>query len=81
MSMRVKFIDMVEEFEHGGEMMNSMQKYELLMKIRSEAARWESFNIIMRRTLLEGEMPDFDALENELEFNESLENMVGRSVD
>ena len=39
MNMRPKFIDMVEEFEHGGEMMNSMQKYELLMKIWSEAAR------------------------------------------
>ena len=58
--MRAQFVDMVEEFEHGGEMMNSMQKYNLLMKIRSEAARWETFNRIMRRTLLEGEMPDFD---------------------
>ena len=81
MSMRAKFIDMVEEFEHGGEMMNSVQKYELLMKVWSEAARWETFNGIMRRILLEGEMPDFDVLKNKLEIDMSLGAMVGRSAD
>ena len=81
MSMRDQFVDMVEEFEHGGIIMNSMQKYDLLMKIRSEAARWEIFSRIMRRTLLEGEMPDFDELKNELVIDMTLGIMVGRSAD
>ena len=51
------------------------------MKIRSEAARWETFNRIMRRTLLEGEMLDFDELENELVINMTLGEMVDRSAD
>ena len=61
--------------------MTHMVNYKLMMKIWSKVARWETINKIIMQTLFEGEMPDFDDLENALELDELIEDMVGRSID
>ena len=57
MSMRAQYLYNLEMIENGGEVMTNIAKYELLMQIRRNAARWETFNEIMRRESLEGETP------------------------
>lgn len=53
----------------------------VLMKIWSGAACWAAFGKIMRKTLLERKLPDFDALGQGLEPAEASGNMVDRFAD
>lgn len=79
--MRAQFFDVVIHFKRGGEVITSVTRYKLLMNIKIDVSCWKTFNKIKRKTLLKGELPGFEALEQALKLDEASDHIVDHSAD